>query len=282
MKKKVKFFATATASTLPADTEWTEREDAIAEEMPLEIHLQYGKGDQRRTLALAVAMRTPGHDEDLVAGFLLTEGIIATVESIMQLRFTAENQLLVSLHPAVIFEEQRLSRHVFAASSCGICGKAALEAIHTITCYFAQHGYPTLTPSLLYALPEKLRAAQTQFEATGSVHAAGLFDSAGQLLLLREDVGRHNAVDKVLGAALRSGMEFPLRNSIMMVSGRAAFELVQKTAMAGIPLLAAVGAPTDLAVEMAESSGMTLVGFLSSARFNVYTDFGRIGGTGMN
>lgn len=275
MKKTIISYTSVPPSAASGSTRTT-REDHIAEEVPLEIVLQYGKYPQRHTLPLAVSMRTPGHDEDLAAGFLFSEGIVANAAALEHIRILSENRLLVQLHPSVVFDAQQLSRHVFAASGCGVCGKASLEAIHTITCYFAQKGTPKVTPALLGALPDTLRAAQSGFDTTGGLHAAGLFDAAGQLLLLREDVGRHNAVDKVLGAALRANMPLPLSNCLMVVSGRAGFELVQKATMAGIPLLAAIGAPTSLAVDMADASGMTLVGFLRENRFNVYTDFDRI------
>lgn len=250
--------------------------DVLAEEQPLEIHLQYGPVGQRRHLVLAVTMRTPGHDEDLCTGFLWTEGIIARPEALTACHSVRENEILAVLHPAATFEAERLTRHVFANSGCGICGKAAIDNIHNVTCYFPQKNQPSVSKTLLFSLPERLRAAQTGFDQTGGVHAAGLFDASGQLLLLREDVGRHNAVDKVLGAALRAGWPPPLNQVILLVSGRAGFELVQKASMAGIGCMAAIGAPSTLAVEMAAASGMTLTGFLRDHRFNIYCGEERI------
>jgi FdhD protein len=252
------------------------RRDFLTIEDPLEISLLHGL--RRKRFQLAVTMRTPGHDEDLVAGFLFTEGVIGGARDIAGWRLPEENRIVAELRPGLVIDESRLSRHVFAASSCGICGKAALDAVQTIACYFPQKEHPHVKQAVLYALPDRLRAAQTAFEATGGLHAAALFDVDGRLLLSREDVGRHNAVDKVLGAALRAGWPLPFRDHLLLVSGRAGFELVQKASMAGIPLLAAVGAPSSLAVEMAETSGMTLLGFLREARFNIYAGAERIEG----
>jgi FdhD protein len=254
----------------------TATEDILSAEVPLEIHIQYGPTGQRRHLNVAVTMRTPGHDEDLCMGFLLTEGIIGRPDALTECRPAGENRIVAALHPSVVFEAERLSRHVFATSACGICGKAAIANIHTVACYFSRKNHPRMAPKRLCSLPERLRAAQTGFDQTGGVHAAGLFNAAGDLLLLREDVGRHNAVDKVLGAAIRAGWPLPLNDYLLLVSGRAGFELVQKASMAGIGLMAAIGAPSALAVEMAESAGMTLTGFLRDHRFNIYCGAERI------
>lgn len=252
------------------------REEALAVEEPLEIRLGHGAGEQRSRSSIAVTMRTPGQDEDLAVGFLFTEGIVQDPAQIMAVKWLEENTMLVELHPAVPVDLDRLSRHLFTASSCGVCGKASLEAVQTISCYFPVAREPLVPAEVLYSLPDTLRHAQPAFDATGGLHAAGLFDSAGRLLLLREDIGRHNAVDKVIGAALRSAYPLPLRDLLLLVSGRAGFELVQKAAMAGIPMLAAVGAPSSLARQLADESGMTLVGFLRGERFNVYTHPDRI------
>jgi len=253
-----------------------EHDDYLVREEPLEIRISHGAGAKRRQLSVAVSMRTPGDDEELATGFLFTEGIIQGISQVVAVKWLEENILSVELQPAIAIDEARLTRHLFTSSSCGVCGKASLDAVQTISCFYAVKGRPALSPEIIYGLPETLREAQATFEATGGLHAAGLFDQTGKLLLLREDVGRHNAVDKVIGAALRSAYPLPFRDLLIMVSGRAGFELVQKATMAGIPVLAAVGAPSSLAFELAEESGMTLIGFLRDKRFNVYTGADRI------
>ncbi len=250
--------------------------EALVREEPLEIRIGHGAGDNRRQLSVAVTMRTPGDDEELATGFLFTEGIIQGNEQILAVKWLEENTLSVELQPKVSVDEARLTRHLFTSSSCGVCGKASLDAVHTVSCFYPVSGHPVVSPEIICSMPATLRAAQTTFESTGGLHAAGLFDAAGQLRLMREDIGRHNAVDKVIGAALRSAYYFPLRDYVILVSGRAGFELVQKAAMAGIPVLAAVGAPSSLALELAEGSGMSLVGFLRGKRFNIYTGAERI------
>ncbi len=242
------------------------RADRLVREEPLEIIL--ASGGHRETLA--VTMRTPGDDFDLAAGFLFTEGIVSQRGHILSQKLVEENRLLVSLHPSQVVDFQKFKRNFYATSSCGICGKAALDAVQTVAYFRPKMGLPKVKREVIFGLPETLRAAQATFEATGGLHAAGLFDPSGKLLLLREDVGRHNAVDKVIGAMLLAGENFPLDNLILLVSGRAGFELVQKASMAGIPILAAVGAPSSLSAELAEASGMTLIGFLKNDRFNVY------------
>jgi len=244
--------------------------DAVVVEEPLEILLGTGAGNLRKRTAIAVTMRTPGHDDELAVGFLFTEGILTQISEVVQLRILGENSLLVEISPDVHVDLDRLSRNMFANSSCGICGKASLDAVQTNALYFSVPGNPKVSPEIIYQMPKILRAAQSAFERTGGLHAAGLFSQQGELVLLREDVGRHNAVDKVLGAALKTGLSFPLKDHVLMVSGRAGFELIQKASMAGLPWLVAVGAPTSLSVELAEACGMTLVGFLRDERFNVY------------
>ncbi len=252
------------------------REDALVVEEPLEITLGHGPAGQRQNLSLAVTMRTPGEEEALAVGFLLTEGIVANLQQVVQIRRLEPNKIRLELRADVPVEASRLRRNLFAASGCGICGKASLEAVEIQPDYFPQEGYPLVNFSVLRQLPERLRAAQAAFDQTGGLHAAGLFDVAGNLLYHCEDVGRHNAVDKVIGAALLDHRSLPFREWVLLVSGRAGFELVQKAAMAGLPMLAAVGAPSSLAVEMAETSGMTLVGFLRPERCNVYAHAGRV------
>ncbi|MBK7407802.1 MAG: formate dehydrogenase accessory sulfurtransferase FdhD [Saprospirales bacterium] len=258
-------------------------DDQLAVEEPLEIRIAFGQGPERHQESLSVTMRTPGSDQELAIGFLFTEGIISAANEVLSTRFVGTqweddmqyNSILVELAPTLAFDSQQLSRHFYTASSCGVCGKGSIELVKTHTCFFPIEHRPTIAASALRLFPERLRSAQPIFSCTGGIHAAGLFDPNGTLLSLREDVGRHNALDKLIGAALREG-RIPLRDQALMVSGRASFELVQKALMAGIPILMAVGAPSSLAVELAQEYGMTLVGFLRENSFNVYTGENRI------
>ncbi len=259
------------------------KDDLLAVEEPLEIQLAYGKSSGRMRKSLAVTMRTPGNDFELALGFLLSEGIITHIMDVIQMRFVAdqleetaqENSLLVDLHPDLHFDINQLNRHFYTSSSCGICGKASIEMVQVTCPYLLPKNEPTIATELLFSLPQKLDQQQTLFAQTGGIHAAALFDLNGNLQLLREDVGRHNALDKLLGAALKAG-KVPLSHFIILVSGRAGFELVQKSLMAGAPILAAVGAASSLAVELAETHGMTLVGFLRGEKANVYSGAARI------
>lgn len=251
-------------------------DDQLAEESPLEIRLLHGPVEQRRQQPIAVTMRTPGQDIDLALGFLFTEAIVGRDTDVLQTEyFPGRNTVLVSLAPEVVVDTQRLDRHFYTTSSCGVCGKGALEMVEAVSCYFPEPGQPKLAAQTLCRLPRQLLEAQSLFALTGGIHAAGLFSPDGELLHLCEDVGRHNAVDKLIGAALHQG-ELPLRDRILVLSGRIGFELVQKAAMAGIPVIAAVGAPSSLAVNLAEENGMTLVGFLRKERLNVYCGMERI------
>lgn len=252
--------------------------DHLASEEPLEIQLAYGPLGQRQQMNLAVTMRTPGEDFDLVYGFLFTEGLIQGRKDVLQMRYPGvqlspeaqENSILVELHPSSQFDAARLQRHFYTSSSCGVCGKASLEMVQNQSAFLLPAQQPLIHPETLLRLPEALLTQQSLFNHTGGIHAAGLFSSNGDLLHLREDVGRHNALDKVIGAALQK-RTFPLSDNLLLVSGRAGFELVQKTVMAGIPIMAAVGAPSSLAVELAEAHNLTLVGFLRDGGFNIYT-----------
>ncbi|PYI68976.1 formate dehydrogenase accessory sulfurtransferase FdhD [Arthrobacter livingstonensis] len=255
------------------------REEALAAEEPLEIRLGHEP--------FTVTMRTPGDDFDLVAGFLVSEAIIFEPEQLISLRFCAGedengqqtfNVVEAQLRPDVALPGASAQRHVTTTSACGICGTASIDAVRKSSHYpiTAPPDQPLIKAEVLAGLPDELRERQKLFEKTGGVHAAALFAPDGELLRLREDVGRHNAVDKVVGAAFRD-RELPLRDTILQVSGRASFELVQKAAMAGIPVLAAVSAPSSLAVELARESGLTLVGFSRGRTLNVYTHDGRIG-----
>jgi FdhD protein len=260
-------------------------EDIVAVEEPLEIQVEFGPDDAdgvRERRSVAVTMRTPGHDEELAAGFLWTEGILPSPQAIEGIRAAGipspegyRNVVRVTLAADVTPDMDRLSRHVYTTSSCGVCGKTSLEAVRTASSFDLAESRAAWSPETIHALPDTLRAAQDVFDRTGGLHAAALFAPDGRLLLLREDVGRHNAVDKLIGASVR--MEtLPLTDTLLLVSGRASFELVQKAVMAGIPILAAVGAPSSLAVDLARESGMTLLGFVRNRRFNIYAGAERI------
>ncbi|KJK42069.1 formate dehydrogenase [Lentzea aerocolonigenes] len=251
------------------------RVDALAAEEPLELRVG-GK-------PLAVTMRTPGQDVELAHGFLLSEGVIGSAEDISVARFcegtgpdgmNTYNVLDIALAEGVPPPDTGVERNFYTTSSCGVCGKAALDAVKLKTRYSPALDPVRVTPEALTGFPDALRERQKVFESTGGLHAAGLFVN-GELLVVREDVGRHNAVDKVLGWAVLQNL-VPLTGAVLMVSGRASFELVQKAAMAGIPVLAAVSAPSSLAVELAEEQGMTLVGFLRGDSMNVYTGGERV------
>ena len=258
-------------------------DDVVAMEEPLEVRLSWTQPDGRRAQkSISVTMRTPGNDEELAAGFLLTEGIVAgraEIEAIGPCGPPAANGLInvvrADLAPGVEVDLARLERHFYTSSSCGVCGKASLEAVAVQGRYDLGGNPLQVSAESLGALPDLLRALQSVFERTGGLHASGLFDADGQVRVSREDVGRHNALDKLVGQALLAD-ELPLSDCGVVVSGRASFELMQKAMMAGIPMMAAVGAPSSLAVEFAEEFGMTLVGFLAADRFNVYSRPDRI------
>lgn len=260
--------------------------DQLAAEEPLEIRVGYEIEGQRQHRTLSVTMRTPGHDEELAAGFLLTEGIIQTKSNLLgiipcpdvQKAEEAGNVVRAELAPHVSVDFAAMERHFYTSSSCGVCGKTSIDAVRTASCPVLPAAGPHLRYAVVHQLPEKLRAAQAGFEQTGGQHASALFSPEGELLLLREDVGRHNALDKVIGAALLAGW-LPLHQHVLLVSGRASFELVQKAAAAGIGILAAVGAPSSLAVQAAESFGMTVLGFVRNERFNIYSHAWRLVGT---
>lgn len=252
------------------------RPDALAAEEPMEIRVN-GR-------PLTVTMRTPGSDFDLAVGFLVSEGVVHRASDVIAVRYCAGatadgsntyNVVDVQLAGNVPPPDASLERNFYTTSSCGLCGKASLEAVRTVSAWSVEDDPLRVSPDVVVSLPDRLRAAQKVFDSTGGLHAAGLFSSAGELLTLREDVGRHNAVDKVVGDSVLNG-RLPLRDSILMVSGRASFELVQKAVMAGIPMLAAVSAPSSLAVDLAEDNGLTLVGFLRGNSMNVYTGAERL------
>ena len=242
-------------------------QDLVAVEEPLQIML----GGRN----VAITMRTPGDDRELAAGFLFTEGILKRADQIAEIRAGLRNQLLVSLARGAEIDFERLERHFYVSSSCGVCGKASIAAVEATGITSPPRERPQIDAAMIHQLPETLREKQAVFERTGGLHAAALFDSSGVFIDAREDVGRHNAVDKLIGAALLEGA-LPLSDRVLMVSGRAGFELVQKALMAGIAVMAAVGAPSSLAVELALRYGMTLLGFVRERRFNVYSGEWRV------
>ncbi len=273
------------------------RRDQIATEEPLEIRLTAGlqerggslpvfsrRGQAARQRTVAITMRTPGADFELAAGFLYGEGIVRSREEILEISHSADadldeakryNIVQVDLRRGVLPDLAALERHFYTTSACGVCGKASLEALKIRGVPRIAPG-PVVDPSVLRSLPEKLRAGQGIFAATGGLHAAALFDAEGNLLALREDVGRHNALDKLVGWALLEG-QLPLSRQVVMVSGRTSFEILQKSLMAGAPMVCAVSAPSSLAIALAREFGLTLVGFLRGERFNVYTGMERVG-----
>ncbi len=257
-----------------------QRPDTLSAEEPFEIRV--GPPGPGKRAPLAVTMRTPGDDLDLALGFLFTEGVIRSADDVLTAQLCAGtdtpntyNVVDVVLGPDVPAPVTDPSRNFYTTSSCGVCGKASIDAIRTRSIFPVADDRTPVSPRVLASLPDRLRERQRAFERTGGLHAAGLFDANGELLVIREDVGRHNAVDKVIGWAVRAG-RLPLTGHVLMVSGRASFELTQKAWMAGIPLLAAVSAPSTLAVDLAEEAGMTLVGFLRGTSMNVYAGADRI------
>ena len=256
--------------------------DALAVEEPLEIRVDFERaGTMVRTTA-AITMRTPGHDVELAAGYLFTEGVVRDRSDIARIGCCGpgggtgpDNRLRAELARGVEVEPGRLERQSYTSSACGVCGKTSFAALRAQSRWTLNGDTPMVLAEVLRGLPTALRKAQSTFELTGGLHAAALFDVAGHLEMLREDVGRHNALDKVIGAQLLRGA-LPLRERILIVSGRVSFELVEKARMAGVPVLAAIGAPSSLAVEHAREAGMTLIGFLSAERFNVYCGANRI------
>ena len=257
--------------------------DAVAVEEPMEIRLAFNRPDGTRgEQSISVTMRTPGDDGELAAGFLLTEGIVADrgeIVSIAPCGPPAENGLInvvrVELAPTVAVDLERLERHFYTSSSCGVCGKSSLDAVAVQGRYDIGSAEFSIPASRLGHLPERLVERQPTFEVTGGLHASGLFGADGQIVDSREDVGRHNALDKLIGAAMLAD-KLPLASFGIVVSGRASFELLQKAMMAGVPMVAAVGAPSSLAVDLATEFGITLVGFLRADRYNVYAHPHRI------
>ncbi|WP_268223798.1 formate dehydrogenase accessory sulfurtransferase FdhD [Sinomicrobium oceani] len=266
------------------DGELQDYDDLLAVEEPMEIRLDYTDGQQWFTRSIAVTMRTPGHDFELALGFLFTEGIIREMAQVKGVRYCTEqghaenreNIVRVYLREDVRPDIGKLQRNFYTSSSCGVCGKQSMEQVRQV-CPVHRVSSLVIHDHTMVRLPELLRRAQDVFRFTGSIHAAAFFSGAGKLLMLREDVGRHNALDKLIGAALSGKNQLPDPvNSVLVLSGRASFELLQKAAMAGIPIVCAVGAPSSLAVETAGQFDITLVGFLREDRYNIYYDNQRI------
>jgi len=264
-------------------------QDAVAVEEPLEIQLVYGAMDDRKVKSISITMRTPGNDKELAAGFLMTEGVVRDATHITSIGTPStaglrngagaarvalpaglRSQVIrVELSPEVEVSMSTLERNFYTTSSCGVCGKASLMALRTL-CPLPQRDSFTLRADVLSTLPQQLQPVQAAFKETGGLHAASLFTADGELHLVREDVGRHNAVDKLLGEAFLQDA-IPLRNHLLLLSGRASFELLQKAVMGGIPMVAAIGAPSSLAIEVAREFSVTLVGFLRPESFNIYS-----------
>jgi FdhD protein len=268
-------------------------DDMLAVEEPLEIRLGFRENGKLTHRAISITMRTPGDDAALAAGFLFTEGIVKDRDQVESIRHCGlkigsgkgaierasalnSNTIRVDLRDDIAVDLKRLERHFYTTSSCGVCGKSSIEVLKTGAKPIAENGF-TVSADTIHKLPHALRGSQDIFDQTGGLHASALFDLDGNIDVIKEDVGRHNALDKVIGEKFLAG-ELPLNDRILMVSGRASFELVQKALMAGIPILAAVGAPSSLAVELAREFGMTLIGFVRDHRFNIYCGHQRIKG----
>ncbi len=251
--------------------------DFLAVEEPLEIRIEYGPKTARTRRSISITMRTPGNDFELAVGFLVTEGILRNNGDLEKVEFCgpSKNVVRVDIKPGIAFDLKKLERHFYTSSSCGVCGKSSIEALRVQSDFNSSQNHLSVSIGLIHQLPKTLREQQGIFDSTGGLHACAVFDTSGNLLVLREDVGRHNALDKLVGHFFMKN-ELPLHHHLLLVSGRASFELVQKAAMAGIHFFAAVGAPSSLAVELAKESNMTLVGFLRDQRFNIYCGAERI------
>jgi FdhD protein len=258
-----------------ATNDLIETTDTVAVEQPLEIRIGYGPAGRRQEQTLAITMRTPGNDEELALGWLFTEGILPhkNIPETIPETVTNTNTITIHLPPHITPDLTRSQRHSFTSSSCGVCGKTSLDNLDIQIPRHHDTGL-SVPANLLYNLPDLLRNGQDIFDATGGLHAAGLFSAKGELFALKEDIGRHNALDKLIGYA--GQRQLPLTETLLLLSGRACFELIQKAAMAGIPIIAAVGPPSSLAVRHAEANNITLVGFLRQQRFNIYSGAHRI------
>ncbi len=262
---------------------FTERNDSVAVEEPMEVRLEVPARGGKREHPVSVTMRTPGDDFELAAGFLFTEGVVTEPLALTEVRYCRDvepqeyNVVTASVRDSDAFDASSLTRNFYVTSSCGVCGKASLESVEVMGCAAVPDGTLAVDEADLRGLPGRLRAAQRIFDRTGGIHAAGLFDRAGRVALVREDVGRHNAVDKVVGALVLS-RALPGSDRGLVVSGRSSFEILQKAAVAGFPMVVAVGAPSSLAVSFARRFNMTLVGFTHSDGYNVYSGGERVTG----
>lgn len=263
------------------DGAWRDERDTLASEEPLEIRLAWEEQGEPQRKSIAITMRTPGSDFELALGFLFGESIIHAPDDVVDISYCPDemdlqefNIVVATLRPGLVFDLARLERNFFTTSSCGVCGKATLEALEIQGCDPVPGGF-TVDATILAGLPDELRKAQAVFEATGGLHAAALFTTEGALLDLKEDVGRHNALDKLIGARLLAGRT-DLSDCVLMLSGRASFELLQKSLVARIPVVGAVGAASSLAVQLAEAFNITLAGFVRRSGFNVYTGRERV------
>lgn len=254
-------------------------EDNLAIEEPLEIRLSFIENAKNVTKAISVTMSTPGNEEELAIGFLYTEGIIQSYDQVSTVEVSHNNNdqvVTVSVKENVNLDLSKLDRNFYTTSSCGVCGKSSIDSIRTVIPDFGEEKINSkVLPSLIYSLPEKLKDHQTVFKQTGGLHASTIFNFKGDLIVLREDVGRHNALDKLIGFCIKNS-KIPLYDSILLLSGRASFELIQKASMAGIKIIAAIGAPSSLAVELAIECDITLIGFLKNNKFNIYSAPSRI------
>jgi len=262
---------------------FTTRGDSVAVEEPMEVRLEVPADGETREHPVSVTMRTPGDDFELAAGFLFTEGVVTDPHALADVRYCRDvdpqeyNVVTASLRDPTAFDASSLTRNFYVTSSCGVCGKASLESVEVMGCQAVPDGTLAVHESDLRALPDRLRSAQQVFDRTGGIHAAGIFGADGRITLVREDVGRHNAVDKVVGSLVLTG-DLPGSEAGLVVSGRSSFEILQKAAMAGFPMVVAVGAPSSLAVTFARRFNMTLVGFAKSDGYNVYSGGERIDG----
>jgi FdhD protein len=260
------------------DSVVTDEVDEVSVEEPLEIRVRVASEGKSIEKSIAVTMRTPGADAELAAGFLFTEGIVRHEREILRIRLRPPNVVLADLTSEALVAMSRLERQSYVSSSCGVCGKRSIAAVFTHRQFSLAAGKPRIRSQVVHQLANTLRSSQDAFNRTGGLHAAALFTTTGRLVSEYEDVGRHNALDKLIGTEFLAG-RLPLCDAIILVSGRASFELIQKATMAGTPVLAAVGAPSSLAVALAREAGLTLFGFVRDGRFNVYSDSGRLADT---
>jgi len=257
-----------------SDQEFSSTMDAIAIEEPLQIFIKHLQGEK---ISLSITMRTPGQDHELVLGQLFTERVIQSRDDVIQIvsKGPINQQVEVTLSNDVSLDQFTHHRHIIQHGGCGVCGKTSLDFLDKESAYIHRPGLPRISPKVLFSIQESIQKQQGTFQKTGGVHAAALFDENGEFLAIREDIGRHNAMDKIVGWALENNY-IPLKNFGILFSGRTSYELIQKANDAGISIVASIGAPSSLAIELAEENGMTLIGFLKSSKYNLYSDLGRV------